>query len=129
MIAVSAPLTIRDTGNADDPVRALLDATSQSDPSTDTTDPASLAANARAMLNAQANKASDQGTELVFDQGRKVGLQADFSGFDNQSLAVVALNQTAMFSTEESRAAKKEGTRPAQPNRHSQRFQHDAEKR
>ncbi len=95
-----------DTGNVNDPVRALLDNTSQNNGATDATDPASAAANARAMLDAQANKAKDLGTELVFDSRRHIGLQADFSNFDNQTLAVVALNKDSSFSTEESRAAR-----------------------
>jgi hypothetical protein len=97
-----------DTGNADDPIRALLDATSQSDaPATDATDPATLAANARAMLDAQANKARDEGEELVFSSGRN-GVQADFSNFDNQSLAIVSLNQDGAFSADEARSANKQ---------------------
>lgn len=97
-----------DTGDINDPVRALLDATSQSSGTGDTSDPANAATSARAMLDAQANKARDLGTELVFDRARRVGLQADFSGFDNQALAAVALNQDGSFSGEESRAARKE---------------------
>jgi hypothetical protein len=94
-----------DTGNINDPVAALLTETSQSTDTGDTTDPVSKA---RAMLDAQANKASDLGTELVFDKARKVGLQVDFSNFDNDTLAAVALNQDGSFSTEESRAARQE---------------------
>lgn len=97
-----------DTGDINDPVRALLDSTAQSNGTTDATDPASAAANARAMLDAQANKARDLGTELVFDRARRVGLHADFSSFDNQALAAVALNQDGSFSGEESRAARRE---------------------
>ena len=96
------------TGNADDPISALLAKTTQSTTPTDSSDPASLTAKARELLDAQANKARDNGTELVFDKGRRVGMQADFSQFDNQSLALVALNQDGSFSTEESRAARKE---------------------
>lgn len=96
------------TGNADDPISALLNKTTQSTTPAGSTDPASLTAKAREMLDAQANKARDNGTELVFDKGRRVGTQADFSQFDNQSLALVALNQDGSFSTEESRAARKE---------------------
>lgn len=97
-----------DTGNADDPIAALLDKTTQSTTPADSSDPASLTAKAREMLDAQANKARDNGTELVFDKARRVGMQVDFSKFDNQSLALVALNQDGSFSTEESRAARKE---------------------
>ena len=59
------------------------------------------------MLTAQANRALDAGTELVFDKGRAAGT-ADFSEFDNQSLATFALNRDAMFSGEEARAAQTE---------------------
>jgi hypothetical protein len=94
-----------DTGNINDPVAALLSETSQSTGVGNDADPVS---NARAMLDAQANKARDLGTELVFDKARKVGLQVDFSNFDNDTLAAVALNQDGTFSTEESRAARQE---------------------
>ena len=97
-----------DTDNANDPVRALLDKTSTSDASAAVTDAAGIAGKARAMLTAQANRALDAGSELVFDKGRRSGMQADFSEFDNQSLATVALNRDAMFSSEEARAAKME---------------------
>jgi hypothetical protein len=86
----------------------LLAKSSRGVPPTSATDVASVAANARAILDAQANQARDAGTELVFDKSRKVGQQVDYSGFDNQSLAVVALNQDASFSVEESRTAKSE---------------------
>jgi hypothetical protein len=95
------------TGNADDPVRALLDnptaGTTAADASIE-----SVAANARAMLDDQINAAKDNGTELVFSSARKVGQQADLSNFDNRTLAAVALNQGAAFSGEEVRAAKAE---------------------
>lgn len=97
-----------DTGNADDPVQSLLAEGTQSPAPATGTDTASVTANAHAMLDAQANAAQDAGTELVFDKSRKVGQQVDFSGFDNQTLAVMALNQDSSFSAEESRAAKSE---------------------
>jgi hypothetical protein len=97
-----------DTGNPNDLVHALLVATTTSSPGTSSTgtDIGSVAANARAMLDAQANSARDNGTELVFDPSRKTGQQADFSQFDNRSLAAIALNQDSSFSPEELRAAK-----------------------
>jgi hypothetical protein len=102
-----SPGTAPDTGNADDPVRALLDnptaGTTAADASIE-----SVAANARAMLDDQINAAKDNGTELVFSSARKVGQQADLSQFDNRTLAAVALNQGASFSGEEIRAAKAE---------------------
>jgi hypothetical protein len=67
-----------------------------------------VATNARAMLDDQINAAKDNGAELVFSSSRKVGQQADWSQFDNQTLAAVALNQDSSFSTEEVRAAKAE---------------------
>jgi len=95
-----------DTGDANDPIGALLDATSQTTPATDADNASDPAANARAMLDAQANKARDEGSELVFNSGRKTGVQVDFTNFDNQSLAVVSLNQDGLFSPEEAYAAK-----------------------
>jgi len=96
------------TGDDNDPVRALLAKTTQHAATADAGDAASLAAQARAWLDAQANRARDNGSELVFDKARRVGTQADFSAFDNQSLALVALNQDGSFSSEEARAARKE---------------------
>jgi len=102
-----SPGVAPDTGNADDPVAALL-----ASPTAGTTAAGasieSVAANARAMLDDQINAAKDNGTELVFSSARKVGQQADLSNFDNRSLAAVALNQGAAFSGEEVRAAKAE---------------------
>lgn len=96
-----------DTGNADDPVAALLNS-----PTAGTTDANassdSVAANARAKLDDQINAAKDNGTELVFSSARKVGQQVDWSNFDNRTLAAVALNQDSSFSTEETRSAKAE---------------------
>lgn len=97
-----------DTGNADDPVKALLDQTSASaaTPASGST-PQALSAIARAALDAQANKAKDNGTELVFSSGR-TGQQVDFSSFSNRSLAIVALNTDGSFSKDEAGAAKSE---------------------
>ena len=106
-----APAT---SGN--DPVAALLDKTTQATTTTAGTDDASVASKARAMLDAQANAARDAGTTLVFDPNRKTGQQADFSQFDNQTLAVMTLNTDSSFSAEEARAAK---TELSQRNRQS----------
>jgi hypothetical protein len=97
-----------DTGDANDPVQALLGKATSSGSITSTTDIATVAANARALLDDQTNSAQDKGTELVFDRSEKSGQQVDFSKFDNRSLAAVALNQGASFSSDESRAAKAE---------------------
>lgn len=96
------------TGNAADPVRALLDrAPTQVSSGTDSS-PAGLASNARAMLDAQAGRARDNGKELVFTGGRQTGQQVDFTDFDNRTLAIVALNSDASFSAPEAGAAKAE---------------------
>ena len=96
------------TGNDADPVRALLDkartpTSSSSDSTSDT-----LATNARAMLDAQADSARDNGKDLVFTGSRQNGQQVDFTDFDNRTLAVMALNADASFSAQEASAAKAE---------------------
>ena len=96
------------TGNDADPVRALLDkAQTQTSSSTDSTSD-TLATNARAMLDAQANSARDNGKDLVFTGSRQTGQQVDFTDFDNRTLAVMALNADASFSAQEASAAKAE---------------------
>lgn len=107
-LAAKSPMKAPQTGNPNDPVAALLDKTSQVGGGGTATDNTSIAADARARLDALANKARDAGTELVFDPSRKHGQLADFSSFSNQSLAVVTLNQDGKFSMDEARAAKKE---------------------
>ncbi|MET0676091.1 MAG: hypothetical protein ABW175_09860 [Bradyrhizobium sp.] len=104
------------TGNAADPVRALLDQAQS--PGTSTTDsrPAKLAANARAMLDAQAGSARDNGKDLVFTGGRQTGQQVDFADFDNRTLAIMALNSDASFSAQEAGAAKAELNQRARGN-------------
>jgi hypothetical protein len=97
-----------DTGDANDPVRALLDIATASGSTASGSSIESAAANARAMLDDQANAAKDNGKELVFNSFQKTGQQADLSQFDNQTLAAVALNQGSSFSGEEIRAAKAE---------------------
>jgi hypothetical protein len=94
--------------DGNDPVAALLDKTTQATTPAAGTDDASVASHARAMLDAQANAASDAGTTLVFDPNRKTGQQADLSQFDNQTLAVMTINSGGSFSAEEAHAAKTE---------------------
>ena len=96
------------TGNDNDPVRALLDKTSVQTPPAAGSSPDALASNARAMLDAQAGKAKDNGKELVFAAGRQTGQQVDFTDFDNRTLAVMALNKDSSFSAQEASAAKAE---------------------
>jgi hypothetical protein len=98
------------TGNANDPVRSLLDQTSAQAPAATGSGPDALSANARALLDAQAGSARDNGKELVFNSGRTTGQQVDFTKFDNRTLAIMALNTGASFSLEEASAAKAELT-------------------
>ncbi len=106
-----------DTGNTNDPVRALLD---QPTTSTGTVGPDSttqeVAANARAMLDDQESHARDNGAELVFDSSRQTGQLVDFSDFDNRALATMVLNQDSSFSNEETYAAKTELDRRTRMN-------------
>jgi hypothetical protein len=96
------------TGNDADPVRALLDkASTQVAPAKDSS-PDTLAASARAMLDAQAGRARDNGKELVFTGNRQTGQRVDFTDFNNRTLAIMALNGDASFSAEEAGAAKAE---------------------
>ena len=60
------------------------------------------------MLDAQANAARDNGTELTFDRSRNSGQQVDYIDFDNRFLASIALNPNGEFSAEEIRSAKTE---------------------
>jgi hypothetical protein len=94
------------TGNDADPVRALLDKAAAPNSSTTDSKPATLAANARAMLDAQAGSARDNGKDLVFTGGRQTGQQVDFTDFDNRTLAIMALNSDASFSAQEGRRGK-----------------------
>jgi hypothetical protein len=96
------------TDNDDDPVRSVLHRTSVQTPAAAGSSADALSASARAMLDAQASSARDNGKELVFNSGRKTGQQVDFTEFDNRSLAIVALNADASFSVEEANAAKAE---------------------
>jgi len=98
-----------DTGDSNDPIRALLD---QAAPGVGAIGPDSstqdVADYARAMLDDQENRARDNGTELVFDSSRKTGQLVDFSNFDNRTLATIALNPNSSFSSQEAYAAKTE---------------------
>jgi hypothetical protein len=96
------------TDNDDDPVRSVLTRTSMQTPAAAGSGADALSASARAMLDAQASSARDNGKELVFNSGRKTGQQVDFTEFDNRSLAIVALNADASFSVAEASAAKAE---------------------
>jgi len=93
-----------DTDAAKDPIRALLERRTASATAAGA-NAGAVAANARALLDDQANQALDAGTRLVFDP-RKNGQQVDFATFDNRTLAAVALNKDDQFSAEEARAAK-----------------------
>lgn len=106
--AKAAPGKAPDTGDSNDPVHALLGKTSDSGSIVSDGSTESVAAKARALLDDQANKARDDGTELVFDPSRKTGQQVDFSKFDNRSLAAMVLNPDTAFSGAEARAAKAE---------------------
>lgn len=98
-----------DTGDANDPVAALLDApgsgitTLGSDATT-----SQVAANARAMLDDQENKAKDNGTTLSFYASQTSGQKVDFTNFDNRTLATIVLNPDSSFSSDEIYAAKQE---------------------
>ena len=96
-----------DTGNPDDPVAALLASTSSSGSQTGTTT-ADVVSRARAMLDAQANAARDNGTDLTFDRTRTGGQQVDYTNFDNRALAMMVQNQDGDFSAAETRSAKAE---------------------
>jgi hypothetical protein len=97
-----------DTGNSDDPVRALLDQKTATGAPSSGAGSNSIAGRARALLDDQIDAAADKGSELVFDTRRNFGQQVDFSKFDNRMLATVSLNQEATFSIDEARAAKAE---------------------
>jgi len=95
-----------DTGNANDPVRKLLDKATASGSSTADEDATSVAARARAMLDDQINQARDDGAELQLNPNRKTAHDVDFSDFDNRTLATVVLNADSTFSQAEVFAAK-----------------------
>ena len=95
---------VPNTGNSNDPIRALLDKDSETGASSGAT----IAARARALLDDQIKAAAGKGSELLFNAHRKVGQQVDFSDFSNRMLATMSLNQDAAFSIDEVRAAKAE---------------------
>lgn len=96
------------TGNEADPVRALLDKARTQTSSSPDSSPDALATNARAMLDAQAGSARDNGKDLVFTGSRQTGQRVDFTDFDNRTLAIMALNADTSFSAQEASAAKAE---------------------
>jgi hypothetical protein len=106
--AKAAPARAPDTGDKNDPVHALLGKTSADGSPLPGTDTGSVASKARTLLDAQENKARDNGTQLQLDPRRTTGQPIDFSGFDNRTLATVVLNPEASFSDQEARAAKGE---------------------
>ena len=65
-----------------------------------------VASKARAALDRQYLAAKNNGKILVFDASRRNGQLVDFSGFDNQSLSAISLNEGNQFSQAESYAAK-----------------------
>jgi len=97
-----------DIGDANDPIAALLDAP---DSGITTLGPdattSQVAANARAMLDDQENKAKDNGSQLAFNS-LESGQQVDFTNFDNRTLATIVLNPDQSFSSDEVYAAKQE---------------------
>ncbi len=96
------------TGNDADPVSALLDKAPAQTSTPRIQARTALVTNARAMLDAQAGSARDNGKDLVFTGGRQTGQQVDFTDFDNRTLAIMALNADASFSAPEASAAKAE---------------------
>lgn len=105
--AKATPGEAPDIRDGNDPVRALLDKASD-DASDSDTSTASVAAKARALLDAQIEDARSNGTDLSFRPSRRTGQQVNFSDFDNRMLAVVVLDPKSEFSSAETRAAKAE---------------------
>ena len=93
-----------DTDPAKDPIRNMLNRRTASAASASAS-AESVVTNARAMLNDQADAASDAGTNLVFS-ARESGKLVDFSKFTNRALAAISVNKDEKFSSEEARAAK-----------------------
>ncbi|MBR1218117.1 hypothetical protein JQ557_08980 [Bradyrhizobium sp. U87765 SZCCT0131] len=94
-------------GIANDPVADYL----AQKPGTGTSparDFASVARDARALLDAQKAEAAKNHKDLVFSSGRRTGQLADLSSLDNRALSAITLNQGKQFSGEEMQAAKKE---------------------
>jgi len=105
--AKATPGEAPDIRDSNDPVRVLLDKASD-DTSDSDTSTASVAAKARALLDAQIEDARSDGTDLSFRPSRRTGQQVNFSDFDNRMLAVVVLDPDSEFSSAETRAAKAE---------------------
>lgn len=95
-----------ETDPAKDPIRNMLNRRTASAASASAS-AESVVTNARAMLDDQANHASDAGTNLVFG-AREDGQLVDFSKFTNRALAAISVNKDEKFSGEEARAAKNE---------------------
>jgi len=95
-------------GIADDPVAEYVARAAQAPASA--ADPANfddVASGARAAFDAQALAAQRKGTQLSYtSQGR--GQPVDWSGFDNQTLSAIVLNQGSRFSPQEVQAGKQE---------------------
>lgn len=96
------------SGIANDPIADLVTRSSQNPSVSDPADFAGVANSARASLDQQALDAKRKGTQLVLDPKRSTGQQVDWSGFDNQSLSAIVLNQGSQFSPQEVRAGKNE---------------------
>jgi hypothetical protein len=97
-----------DTGNSNDLVRAYLNKSTAPASSAAGATTSDIASRARALLDDQINSARDNGKELTFSSTSKTGQAADFSAFDNRTLASVVLNQDSTFSPTEANAAKAE---------------------
>ncbi len=106
--AKATPGEAPDTGDRNDPVRALLNAASADESSDPDASTDSVAAKARALVDDQIEAARDDGADLSFRPSRRAGPQVDFSDFDNRMLAVIVLDPKAEFSGAEVRAAKAE---------------------
>lgn len=97
------------TGDTNDPVAALLNAQGSGVTKLGSSATTSqVAANARAMLDDQKNKAKDSGTTLSFYSLQTSGQKVDFTNFDNRTLATIVLNPDSSFSSDEIYAAKQE---------------------
>lgn len=90
----------------DDPVAAFIARDAEAPASDPAKDFDTVASKARAALDQQYLAAKNNGKNLVFDASRRNGQLADLSGFDNQSLSAISLNEGNQFSQAESYAAK-----------------------
>lgn len=96
------------TGIDNDPIADYIARIQQDPASAGTQGQGSVADEARAALDGLHTAATRNGKELVFDPGRKSGQLVDWSGFDNQSLSAIVLDQSGQFTPQEARAAKNE---------------------